>query len=159
MCIRDRILLHPHTAPSRLVTALSPLLAKFLPNYRIDTGLDLNGTTSDERYREFLSRDPLTVPLYGSLRQIYDFLERGKKLVSDKEFVGKFKTPVLILHGADDTINDPKGSEEFCKFCTAPDKQLVLLPGARHSICLETDDNFETAFRTLSDWILQHSKA
>ncbi|KAM3163475.1 Monoglyceride lipase [Lachancea thermotolerans] len=157
VCTGPLIELHPHSAPSRLVTALSPLLAACLPNFRIDTGLDIDATTSDERYRNFLSRDPLTVPLYGSLRQIYDFLTRGKKLLEDKEYVAKLQKPVLIFHGISDTINDPKASEKFNKLCTATDKRLELVPGARHSLCLETDEVFERMFNDMHNWLLEHA--
>ncbi|SCU92255.1 LAFA_0F09098g1_1 [Lachancea sp. 'fantastica'] len=157
ICTGPLVLLHPHSAPSTIVSVLSPLLARFLPRFRIDTGLDLDATTSDPRYREFLSRDPLTVPLYGSLRQIYDFLERGKKLARDKQYVAKFQTPVLIFHGQDDTINDPVGSQKFLKLCTAPDKQLILVPDARHSLCLETDAIFSEMLAKMQEWIIEHS--
>ncbi|CEP60913.1 acylglycerol lipase LALA0_S02e02542g [Lachancea lanzarotensis] len=157
ICTGPLVTLHPHSAPSTIVSVLSPLLALLLPRFRIDTGLDLDATTSDRQYREFLSRDPLTVPLYGSLRQIYDFLERGKKLSRDKQYVAKFQTPVLIFHGQADKINDPAGSQKFYDLCTAQDKQLILVPDARHSLCLETDSIFQDMFATLQKWVFKHS--
>ncbi|SCV01465.1 LAME_0G16380g1_1 [Lachancea meyersii CBS 8951] len=157
VCTGPLVTLHPHTAPMAIVSLLSPLLAKLLPRFRIDTGLDLDATTSDERYREFLSRDPLTVPLYGSLRQIYDFLERGKRLVRDKSYVSQLQTPILIFHGQDDKINDPAGSQKFFDLCTLSDKHLKLVPNARHSLCLETDPIFEEMVEKMQEWVFEHS--
>ncbi|SCU94742.1 LADA_0G10836g1_1 [Lachancea dasiensis] len=153
ICTGPLVTLHPHTAPSAFLTLASPLLAKFLPRFRIDTGLDLEATTSDERYREFLSHDPLTVPLYGSFRQIYDFLERGKRLARDRAHVAQFRAPVLIFHGEDDTINDPIGSQSFYDLCPVSDKRLRLFPQARHALCLETDETFEQLVEELQSWI------
>ncbi|SCU89728.1 LANO_0D06172g1_1 [Lachancea nothofagi CBS 11611] len=156
-CTGPLVILHPHSAPRAIVSFLSPVIALLLPRFRIDTGLDLNATTSDAQYREFLSRDPLTVPLYGSLRQIYDFLERGKRLARDKTYVAKFQTPVLIMHGQEDQINDPKGSQMFYDICTVSDKQLKFIPKARHSLCLEEDAIFEDMADGLKSWILEHA--
>ncbi|CCD27408.1 acylglycerol lipase NDAI_0K02170 [Naumovozyma dairenensis CBS 421] len=156
------IILHPHTAPNKVTQILSPILAKWLPRTKIDTGLDLEGITTDKRYREWLANDkPMSVPLYGTFRQIYDFLERGKKLYNNRDdFIGKNfnkDTPILIMHGKDDTINDPKGSKAFIENCPSKDKQLNLYPGMRHSIfSLETDENFEKVFADFKKWLDDH---
>ncbi|CCK68314.1 acylglycerol lipase KNAG_0A06570 [Huiozyma naganishii CBS 8797] len=158
------IVLHPHSQPNKATLVMSPLLAKMLPNVRIDTGLDLEGITSDPQYRAFLQNDkPMSVPLYGSFRQIYDFLERGKKLANGKTgYVSRNfpqDKPVLIQHGADDTINDPSASANFIKICPSKDKILKTYPGMRHSILsLETDSNFEDVFRDLEEWLDNHSE-
>ena len=113
---------------------IAPLLAKFLPRVRIDTGLDLKGITSDKAYRDFLGSDPMSVPLYGSFRQIHDFMQRGAKLYkNENNYIQKNfakNKPVIIMHGQDDTINDPKGSEKFIQDCPSDDKKLKLYPGA-----------------------------
>ncbi|CCC67090.1 hypothetical protein NCAS_0A05320 [Naumovozyma castellii] len=156
------LILHPHTAPNKATQLLSPLLAKCLPKTKIDTGLDLEGITTDQRYRNWLANDkPMSVPLYGTFKQIYDFLERGKKLYNDKDnFIEKTynaEKPIIVMHGKDDTINDPKGSELFIKNCPAKDKELKLYPGMRHSIfSLETDEHFEQVFEDLKEWLDRH---
>lgn len=160
VCTGPLIVLHPKTLPNRLTLLLAPLLASCLPTLRIDSGLNLDGVTSDRQYREFLRQDPMSVPIYGTLRQIYDFMERGKKLYYDKPYVSQFDRPVLILHGEDDTINDPNGSKKFFnEMCTFEEKQLKLYPKARHSLCLETDRIFQTVFEDMTRWILERTVA
>lgn len=157
------IILHPHTKPNKITLWLSPILAKCLPNMVIDTGLDLNGLTSDQNYRDFLANDkPMSVPLYGSLKQIYDFMERGKFLyANENNYIQKNyaeNVPVVVFHGADDTINDPKGSKKFIDDCPSKDKLLKTYPGMRHSLfSLETDEHFENVFHDLLDWLNQHA--
>ncbi|CCF57974.1 hypothetical protein KAFR_0D03260 [Kazachstania africana CBS 2517] len=154
------IILHPHSAPNKLSQIMLPMVAKMLPKMRVDTALDLKGITSDDTYRSFLGNDPMSVPLYGSFRQVCDFLERGKKLYYDKDqyvektFVDK---PVIIMHGQDDMINDPKGSAKFIEVCPSNDKQLKFYPGLRHSILsLETDEGFASVYSDLKMWLDSH---
>ncbi|QLQ78170.1 hypothetical protein HG537_0A04170 [Torulaspora globosa] len=156
--------LHPSAKPMWITTKLSPLLARFLPNMRIDTKLNLDGISSDPDYRAFLQYDrPLSTPLIGSLRQIYDFLQRGKALLDDKYVQDHFvrDKPVLIIHGACDTINDPAASKRFIDHvCPATDRTLKLIEEARHSILsLEKDVFFNEAFNCFYAWLDQHVPA
>lgn len=153
------VVTHPKTTPSKPVLWLSPILASRLPNYTIDTKLKVEGITSDQRYREFLLNDrPMSVPLMGSFRQIYDFLERGKALYNNTDSrVNNINRPIFVQHGQDDTINDPKGSEQFMSHVVYKDKQLTLYPKGRHSILsLETDEIFAKAFNDLVAWLDNH---
>lgn len=159
------IILHPHSSPNKITQWLSPVLAKCLTKTRIDTGLDLEGITSDPRYRKFLENDkPMSVPLYGSFGQIYDFLERGKRLYNDQDgFVSRKyprDKPLFIQHGKDDTINDPQGSQKYYDMCPAQDKTLRIYDHARHSILsLEKDELFAPIFNDLQAWLDEHSQA
>lgn len=156
------IILHPRSQPNVIARTLGSMAAHVMPNFRVDSGLQTAGITSDERYRSFLENDPMSIPLIGSLRQISDFLERGEKLYKNKNnyvqnnFVKN--KPVLIMHGKDDTINDPKGSEKFFQICPAADKELKLYPGMRHSIfTLETDENVARVHSDVKEWLDSHS--
>lgn len=157
------IVLHPHSQPNKITQCVAPLLAKWAGKHRIDTGLDLDGITADKKYREWLANDkPMSLPMYGSFQQIYDFLERGKRLYNDTDGLVSKKypknIPVLVQHGQGDTINDPKGSEVFIKHCPATDKSLKLYKGARHSILsLETDETFNLVFSDLTKWLDAHT--
>lgn len=152
--------LHRHSQPSWLVQRLAPLLARALPGFAIDTKLDLEGVTSDPAARAFLQADrPLSTPLVGTLRQIYDFLERGRVLTEDVggKVSGAFvrDRPVLLVHGEDDTINDPAASRTFVdKVCPAADKTLRVAKGARHSVLsLEKAEFFDREAGFLVEWL------
>ncbi|SCV00287.1 LAMI_0G04060g1_1 [Lachancea mirantina] len=147
------ILMHRHSAPSAVVDFLSPLLAAALPGLRIDTALDIDATTSDPAFREYLEHDPLTVPLLGSLRQIYDFLSRGKRLVRDKQRTARFQTPVLLMHGERDQITDPAGSRQFYELCGSRDKTIKTYKDACHSLCLERDETFQRMSTDATEWL------
>ena len=153
--------LHKHSQPAAVTRAVAPLLAKCLPRTRIDTGLDLAGITSDAEYRAAMAEDPELVPLYGTFRQIYDFLERGKRLdpasASGAEYVRRnfpAAVPVSLFHGACDTINDPAASKRFVEACPARDKTLRVYEGMRHSIfSMESEDKVQRVFADFVAWL------
>lgn len=151
------ILLHPDTAPFKGVDLIAPLLATVLPNYRTNTGLNVDAIAGNDAYKQFLLHDyPLGMPLIGSLRQIYDFLKRGKELDQNANgyVKGFVQRPLLIMHGELDTINDPAASKRFSERCSLQDKQLKLYPGMVHSLLsLESDENFSNVFKDYSDWL------
>lgn len=147
------IMLHPSSAPNKVLQFISPVLAGLLPTMKVDTRLDHHGITSHEDYRSFLQSDPMSTPLYGTFKQIYDFLQRGKRLYQDKEYVQQFDRPVFILHGQDDTINDPVASKKFIELCPYEDKQLKIYHEARHSLCLEKEDVFVDVVKDILDWV------
>lgn len=151
------ILLHPHTAPMSIVDLFAPLLAKTLPNFQINTGLDVDAIAGDNQYKKFLLRDePLGMPLIGTLRQIYDFLQRGKKLSENSDgYVTKFtEKPLLLMHGGNDTINDPEATKQFFENSTLSDKELKLYPKMVHSLLsLENDQNFTKVFKDYTQWL------
>lgn len=158
------IKLHPDSQPNWIVLKVSPLLARWLPNVRIDTKLNLEGVSSDQTYRDFLVHDrPLSTPLIGSFRQIYDFLERGKALLDAQYVTKNFSKdkPVLIVHGTRDTVNDPAASQQFIdKMCPAPDRTLKLIKDARHSVLsLEQETFFQEALDCYSAWLDKHVAA
>lgn len=97
--------------------------------------------------------------MIGTLRQIYDFLKRGEALYENRggHISANFirDRPVLVMHGTDDTINDPAASKHFVEtVCPAEDKTLKLYREAKHSILsLETDDVFRTVFDDYLAWL------
>ncbi|BAO40871.1 serine hydrolase YJU3 [Kluyveromyces marxianus DMKU3-1042] len=151
--------LHPKSNPMYIVRKLSPVLAAVLPNFKIDTSLNVEGITGSKENQELLKKDP-NLKLVGSFRQIYDMLERGKRLLSDPVRAEGFRTPVLIMHGEQDTINDPKASEKFIRdrLPHLQDKTLKIYHDARHSLLsLERDEYFDQAFGDMIQWIDVHT--
>lgn len=150
--------LHPNSRPNFILRCLAPALASVLPRFTIDTALNVDGITSDEDYKELLRTDP-KLKLTGSFKQIYDMLERGKKLVNDPYVAKTFKSPLLIMHGKADTINDPDSSEKFVneRIPQVEDKTVKIYNDAKHSLLsIEVDSVFQESFKDMIDWINAH---
>jgi alpha-beta hydrolase superfamily lysophospholipase len=99
-----------------------------LPRLRLSPGLDLDGLASDPRVREAYLADPLvehkmTASLAAELMAAVDRTGPSGHEVA---------LPLLALHGADDPICAPSGSEHFAS--AAPLGQFIRYRGLRHEI-------------------------
>ena len=66
--------------------------------------------------------------------------------------------PVLVLHGGDDGLCDPAGSEAFyASLPPSPGSDLRIYPGLRHEIFQEPEQ--EKIFEEVLAWLRQHETA
>jgi acylglycerol lipase len=47
--------------------------------------------------------------------------------------------PLLVLHGSDDQVTDPKGSQELHDRASSKHKHIILYPGLLHDILFEVE--------------------
>ena len=67
--------------------------------------------------------------------------------------LGRVRAPLLVVHGAEDTINLVSGAREVVARVASSDKQLMVVEGARHHVLLD-----QPAIQaTLLDWVLARS--
>jgi alpha-beta hydrolase superfamily lysophospholipase len=67
----------------------------------------------------------------------------------------EIEIPMLLLHGGDDPLCSPRGSEAFFASLppgAAPPSQLVIYPGLRHEIFNEPEK--EQIFEDLLRWVV-----
>jgi lysophospholipase len=65
--------------------------------------------------------------------------------------------PVLILHGADDKLTNPAGSEEFHARAASPDKSFRPWPGLRHELHNEPEQ--ADVIAAILAWLDAHTPA
>lgn len=63
----------------------------------------------------------------------------------------QWTTPVLVLHGEQDTLTDPNGSKNFFEMIKASDKILQLYPDGRHELLNDLDR--DAALALISTWL------
>lgn len=107
-----------------------------------------------------LSRDPKVVKDYDNDPLVHDrvsarlfmscFIESGKWAL---EHAGKFKLPLLIMHGGDDRITSAKASKQFADRVSG-NCTYKLWPGLYHEIHNEPEQ--EKVFNYLTDWLNAH---
>lgn len=138
--------LHPKTQVNIVVRKLQPLINKIAPWLTIDSGLNFDHITLDDKWRKWLKdSEPVLV---GTIRQYNDMFVRGLALL-DAAYVAKWdkNIAVLIVHGTDDYINDIEASKKFD----------ALLPGlikhehypavkGRHSLFIEKQEIYDEVF-------------
>jgi alpha-beta hydrolase superfamily lysophospholipase len=65
-----------------------------------------------------------------------------------------FGCPLLLIHGTDDPLTSPAGTEAFFKKLTQPDKTLKIHPGMRHETHNETGR--DKVFAEIVEWMDKH---
>ncbi|MDK1027729.1 MAG: alpha/beta hydrolase [Anaerolineae bacterium] len=130
----------------KIKMSLVRILGGLLPKLSVPTGLDPNS----------ISRDPAVVRAY-----VNDPLVHGKATLSTGKVglqvidwvlshTDPFPIPVLILHGKEDTLVYPRGSEELAKLIKGK-LTFKLLDGLHHEIHNEPEK--EQVFRHMIDWL------
>lgn len=104
---------------------------KGLPNLHWNAPLNAEHLTKDKVIQDKYRTDPLcSGKVY--LRSIADPLIGGTTILKTDYKNWPQEKPILILHGDDDHVTDPKGSVELHKKLNANDKEIKLFEGLRH---------------------------
>jgi alpha-beta hydrolase superfamily lysophospholipase len=126
--------------------ALSKALSHLAPSIQIPTGLDCNGLSHDRSVVEAYLADPLVhgkgTPAFATniLNAIqYTF-----------EHAGEFPAPLLMMHGTEDPITYPSGSQEFAQ-CVNCSCTVKLWEGMYHETHNEVGKEEVIAF--LIEWL------
>lgn len=106
------------------------VLNRCWPSFTIPLGIDPRELSTDPAHVKASVLDPLT---HGRVTARW-----GVEILSVIEHVrrevGRITTPLLILHGSADCINDPCGSAWLLERIASRQKRLMLYDGARHEI-------------------------
>lgn len=157
----DRIDKAVFSAPLLIVKARVPgwkrAAARILP--RIAPRLSM----SNEVDPNVLSHAPEIAPAYRSDPLVHNRLSAGMygdTIARGEEFIARaseLRVPFLLMHGRDDQIVDPIGSERFFARATAPDRALCLYPGMYHEIFNEIEH--EKVFADIESWLTGRTDA
>ena len=133
--------------------AMVNMLGSLLPTITVPSGLD---TT-------MISRDPEIVKKYINDPLVHDKASLGfgkaalKAIDQCFSHAKEFTPPLLIMHGTDDKLNYPSGSEDFAKLAEPDhDVTLKLWDGLYHEIHNEPEK--AAVFKLMIEWIEKHLK-
>lgn len=62
-------------------------------------------------------------------------------------------TPFLLVHGDDDRLCNPIGSELLYRRSKVSDKSIKIFPGAKHQLFLEVESTRSQVFSEIENWI------
>jgi alpha-beta hydrolase superfamily lysophospholipase len=125
------------------------VLRRIVPRLRLSSGLDTAGLSRDPDVVRRYLQDPLV------FRRMTAAL--GAELLTSVERIGGSRTPIdlplLVLHGADDTICPLAGSRALFARARDPRSRLRIYPKLRHEIFNEPEreDVFQDVFEWLGD--------
>jgi alpha-beta hydrolase superfamily lysophospholipase len=132
---------------------LASVLPKVAPKASFANEIDANVLSHDPANAPAYRSDPLvhnriTAGLYG------DTIARGEEFITR---AAELRVPFLLLHGRDDQIVDPVGSQRFFARATAPERAFCVYPGFYHEIFNEVDR--ERVFQDIESWLTQRTDA
>ena len=140
--------LHAPLAGPRLW--LAKLMRRAAPRFLMDAGLAVEGLSRDPEVCRLYRRDPwvdtrITPSLAIAMQEAMQRVDAGASRV---------QVPVLLLHGGDDPICSPAGSESFFENLpggAAPPSALKVYPGLLHEIFNEPER--EAVLEDVLDWV------
>jgi len=147
----------PALVPRVKVPAWKQALAKVLP--RIAPGASF----ANEIAPNVLSHDPTIAPAYVSDPLVHKRITAGlyaSTIARGEAFIARapeLRVPFLLLHGGDDQIVDPIGSQRFFAGATAPGRAFCLYPGLYHEVFNEVEH--EKVFQDIESWLTQRTDA
>jgi alpha-beta hydrolase superfamily lysophospholipase len=132
---------------------LARVLPKVAPKASFANEIDPNVLSHDPSIAPAYRDDPLvhnqiTAGLYG------DTIARGEEFIRR---AAELRVPFLLMHGRDDQVVDPAGSQRFFARASAPDRAFCLYPGLYHEIFNEVEQ--ERVFADIESWLTQRTDA
>jgi acylglycerol lipase len=135
---------------SPLVIAVGKLIAVLLPKMGV---VVLDAST--------ISRDPAVVAAYDNDPLVYRGkvpARTGAELIGTMQAlpdqVSQLRLPILIMHGTDDRLGDPQGSQWLFQSVGSSDKTLKLYEGYYHEIFNEPEH--ERVLADVETWLAAH---
>ena len=139
--------------PQGFQLMLAKLGARFLPSLAQPNGLDVTDISSVKEEQDAYANDPLNHDrITGGL--FMEINAMGEKAIS---MANSLKTPILLAHGTDDNITDPKGSEAFAANSTAKIVDLKLWKGLQHET--HHEHNKQEVINYYVNWVEEKIKS
>ena len=137
---------HELPAPDIALAVLKGL-SHVVPNAHV-LKLDNNSFSRDPKVVEALNNDPFVADEKQPIETVAAMLRGDERL--KREF-SRITLPVLILHGTEDKVTKPSGSQHFYEMAGAVDKTLKLYEGHYHDLLNDIDKQIVMA--DIRHWI------
>jgi alpha-beta hydrolase superfamily lysophospholipase len=145
----------PALVPKVKVPAWKRALAGVLPK------VAPKASFANEIDPKVLSHDPVIAPAYTGDPFVHNQITAGlfaSTIARGEEFIERapeLRVPFLLMHGRDDQVVDPVGSQRFFARAKAPDRAFCLYPGLYHEIFNEVER--ERVFQDIDSWLTQRT--
>ncbi|MEO8017036.1 MAG: lysophospholipase [Pseudomonadota bacterium] len=140
-------------APSLVRSAVISLCRPFSA-MRVDPHLPAERLTHSAAVQASYRADPL-VPKDVTVRLLIEIEAACRRAL---EAARTIALPWLALHGGDDRIAPPQGSQKLVAALRSIDKHLEIYPGMRHEVHNEIEPAPSEFYARVIDWIKAHSR-
>lgn len=149
-CVLSGPALKTDQAPPALLLALNRLLSALVPTLPM-IRLDASGVSRDPAVVEAYVNDPLV--FHGKLSARLT-AELSKTMDYALSRAAEIRIPVIFMHGEEDLLTSPSGSQEMYANVSSVDKTLKLYPGLYHEIFNEPEQ--DAVLADMSNWLEKH---
>jgi alpha-beta hydrolase superfamily lysophospholipase len=139
--------LEPNDDVSPILIRLSGVIPRFFPRAPV-TKVDVTALSHLPQVIEAARKDPLSNERPAPARTGYELLRAMRSI---RERAQDITLPLLIMHGTEDHLANPKGSERFFKLAGSQDKELKLYKGLYHEILNEAE--WERVLEDIVNWL------
>jgi len=136
--------------PAALVQ-VALLGGSILPKLRSAQGIDITTLSTDINIQRAYKADPLNDGKAIRLGMARGIILHGRAILQRAE---DLRMPLLIMHGADDKLTPPSGSQAVYDRASSADKTLRFWPGMRHELINEQDR--QAVIQVIRDWLMKH---
>ncbi|MFP3855121.1 MAG: lysophospholipase [Anaerolineales bacterium] len=149
--ILSGVALDPDGIGNPLQIVAAQLLSRLWPSFTLDTGLDTEMISSDQKVVMVYEEDPL-VHSKATARFATESMHAIERI---NDNLDRIQPAMLLLHGGKDELTSLKGSERVMERLTVEDKELILYPEARHEP--HNDRSQDAVSRDVIRWIMDRS--
>lgn len=129
---------------------LSKILSKLAPTAGV-LGLDANLISRDKNVVDAYVNDPLVYTGKTTARLGAEMLAGMSRLLAER---GRISLPIILMHGSEDGLADPAGSQELYDAVASEDKTLKFYQSYYHEIF--NDIGKEAVLNDLYQWLEAH---
>jgi alpha-beta hydrolase superfamily lysophospholipase len=137
---------------SKILKFMAKLMGKIAPKFKISSGLDASMLSHDPEVVKAYQEDPHVYADKITARLGWEMLKSFEDVL---DVINKFKLPLLIQCGSEDTLI--KGAEEELKNAfKMKDKTINIYDGLYHEVYNELEKDRKIVLKDLSDWLEKH---
>lgn len=136
-------------AASPLLVASAKILSRVWPTFSLDSPINPAQLSCDARVVKKYQDDPAVFKIL-TARWGTEYLKTQNMV---RENAAAIDLPILILHGGEDTLCDPKGSQYLYDQVSSADKTLKIYPSYFHEI--HNEPGHITVIQEMNEWISQ----
>lgn len=139
--------LEPNENVSPVLIWLSGAISFLFPRAPV-TKVDVKALSHLPEVIEAARKDPLSNERPAPARTGYEILQAMRRI---REKAREITLPVLLMHGTEDHLTNPHGSERFFELAGSEDKELKLYEGLYHEILNEQE--WERVLGDMAEWL------
>ena len=136
-------------AASPLLVAAAKILSRVWPTFSLDSPINPAQLSCDARVVQNYMDDPEVFKIL-TARWGTEYLKAQNEVI---ENAARIEIPILIIHGGEDMLCNPQGSQDLFDRVSSADKTLKIYPSYFHE--LHNEPGHVTVIQDINEWIKQ----